>query len=273
MNSRVAALIAQHIKTPKHKNLKEKEIQRSGRQLSLEETASRAKERQQKVESFNHDLTRALCYSAIPLYKIESDFGKLMRKYVPEAKSMPQYRQFREKYLDEVFSSHIEQIKLRIKSEKISVILDESPHLLGRPTVNVLFSFFDERVKTKSVFLVDVCFPRQVNSVSISNTLTTSLTKFDKTYDDVIAIFSDSASYLEKMISELKQSINSKVFHIKDVAHLIHISVDKALNLNEFAAVKDLIIKIGAFFKQSFKELQSFTDLLEKHFTRDSSTY
>ncbi len=30
MNSRVA-LIAQHIKTPKHKNLKEKEIQRSGR--------------------------------------------------------------------------------------------------------------------------------------------------------------------------------------------------------------------------------------------------
>jgi hypothetical protein len=58
MNSRVAALIAQHIKTPKHKNLKEKEIKRSGRQLSLEETASRAKERQQKVESFNHDLAR-----------------------------------------------------------------------------------------------------------------------------------------------------------------------------------------------------------------------
>ncbi len=45
MNSRVAALIAQRIKTPKHKNLKEKEIQRSGRQLSLEETASRTKER------------------------------------------------------------------------------------------------------------------------------------------------------------------------------------------------------------------------------------
>jgi hypothetical protein len=79
-----------------------------------------------------------------------------MRKYVPEAKSMPQYRQFREKYLDQVFSSHIEEIKLRIKSEKIFVILD----LLGRPTINVLFSFFDERVKTKSVFLVDVCFPR-----------------------------------------------------------------------------------------------------------------
>ncbi len=58
-----------------------------------------------------------------------------MRKYVPEGKSMPKYRQFREKYLDEVFSSHIEEIKLRIKSEKISAILDESPDLLGRPTV------------------------------------------------------------------------------------------------------------------------------------------
>jgi hypothetical protein len=135
-----------------------------------------------------------------------------MQKYVPEAKSMPQYRQFREKYLDQVFSTHIEEIKLRIKSE-IFVILN----LLGRPTINVLFSFFDERVKTKSVFLVDVCFPRQVNSVSISNTLTTSLTKFDKTYDDVIAIASDSVSYLEKIISELKQLINIKVFHIKDL--------------------------------------------------------
>jgi hypothetical protein len=92
-----------------------------------------------------------LCYSAIPLYKIESDIGKPMRKYVPEAKSMPQYRQFREKYLDQVFSSHIEEIKLTIKSE-ISVILDESPDLLGRPTVNVLFSFFGERVKTKCFF-------------------------------------------------------------------------------------------------------------------------
>jgi hypothetical protein len=54
----------------------------------------------------------------------------------------------------------------------------------------------------QSVFLVDVCFSRQVNSVSISNTLTTSLTKFDKTYDDVITIASESASYLKKMISE-----------------------------------------------------------------------
>jgi hypothetical protein len=35
--------------------------------------------------------------------------------------------------------------------------------------------------------------------------------------------------------------------------------------LTKFAAVKDLVIKIGAFLKQSFKELQSFTDLLEKH--------
>jgi hypothetical protein len=35
--------------------------------------------------------------------------------------------------------------------------------------------------------------------------------------------------------------------------------------LTKFAALKDLVIKIGAFLKQSFKELQSFTDLLEKH--------
>jgi hypothetical protein len=76
-----------------------------------------------------------------------------MQKYVPEAKSMPQYRQFREKYLDQVFSTHIEEIKLRIKSE-IFVILN----LLGRPTINVLFSFFDERVKTKSVFWLMYAF-------------------------------------------------------------------------------------------------------------------
>ena len=52
MNSRVA-LIAQHIKTPKHKNLKEKEIQRSGRQLSLEETAVEQKKGSKKLKVLN----------------------------------------------------------------------------------------------------------------------------------------------------------------------------------------------------------------------------
>jgi hypothetical protein len=52
MNSRVA-LIAQHIKhinATKHKNLKEKQIQRNGHQLSLEEIAIQAKEMQQKLK-------------------------------------------------------------------------------------------------------------------------------------------------------------------------------------------------------------------------------
>ena len=53
MSSRVAALIAQHIKTPKHKNLKVKEMQRRGRQPSLEEIISRAKKRQQRMKVLN----------------------------------------------------------------------------------------------------------------------------------------------------------------------------------------------------------------------------
>ncbi len=63
-----------------------------------------------------------MCYSAIPLYKNELDFGKLMRKYVPEAKSMPQYRQFREKYLQGTWPRGPTRILMKLCKIKDNVL-------------------------------------------------------------------------------------------------------------------------------------------------------
>jgi hypothetical protein len=56
----------------------------------------------------------------------------------------------REKFLFEVFDSHVNKIKNKIQNQKISLIIDESPDFM-RPALNVLTSFFDFEKKENFV--------------------------------------------------------------------------------------------------------------------------
>jgi hypothetical protein len=51
---------------------------------------------EKKTEGFIHDCVRAACFDAIPLEKADKYIGKLVKKYVPSAKSLPQGHQIRE---------------------------------------------------------------------------------------------------------------------------------------------------------------------------------
>jgi hypothetical protein len=57
----------------------------------------------------------------------------------------------REKFLFEVFDSHVNKIKNKIQNQKISLIIDESPDFMRRPALNVLTSFFDFEKKENFV--------------------------------------------------------------------------------------------------------------------------
>ena len=46
-------------------------------------------------------------------------------------------------------------IKNIVSRRKISLIIDESPDILGRKTVNTLISFYNERKKEKTVLLIN----------------------------------------------------------------------------------------------------------------------
>ena len=149
--------------------------------------------------------------------------------------------------------------------KKFSLIVDESPDLMGRPTVNILAAYFDEKDQDKKVLLLDVSYVSKANSASIMNVISSTLSKYDRTFDDVLAIASDSAQYMVKLVGDIMQSINRKLYHIKDIAHLIHIAVDKATNIQEMQDLRNIIIKTGAMFQHSAKQLDEFYKVVQEN--------
>jgi hypothetical protein len=206
MNNRPSDLIRVHMNTDKHKRLKESQLKRqeSGKQLTLAETVCRSKEREKTAEGFIHDFVRAACFDAIPLLKADTYLGKLMKKYVPSAKSLPQAHQIRDKYLPEVYDSHINAIKSKIGNKKLSLIIDESPDMKGRPVLNILISFFDSEINYKRVLLIKTIIIVNTKSATILTTLLEVLEEFGLTFDNILAICSDSAEYMRKLVSDIK---------------------------------------------------------------------
>ena len=149
--------IQEHLASSRQKKLKEnfKKRKDSNKQLTLFETEVRQRQKEREAESATHDFVRALSYSAISLNHADGFVGKLFKKYCPAARCMPTRRQLEQKYLPEVYARHKDLIKQRISSQKLSIIVDESPEVLGRPAVNTLFCYHNEENNTKEVVLAD----------------------------------------------------------------------------------------------------------------------
>ena len=122
--------IQEHLASARHKKLKD-----SNKQLTIYETEVRQRQKEKEAESAYHDFVRALSYSAISLNHADGFIGKLFKKYCPAARW-----QLEQKYLPEVYAQHKDLIKQEIVDRKVSVIMDESPEVLGRPTVNTMKS-------------------------------------------------------------------------------------------------------------------------------------
>ena len=81
---------------------------------------------------------------------------------------MPGYQQLSNKYLKEVYDDHMTHLKELIIDQKICLIIDESPDVLGRPAVNTLISFYDKASRAKAVRLVETCLVKACNSATLA---------------------------------------------------------------------------------------------------------
>ena len=222
----------------------------SNKQLTIYETEVRQRQKEKEAESAYHDFVQALSYSAISLNHADGFIGKLFKKYCPAGRCMPARWQLEQKYLPEVYAQHKDLIKQEIADRKVSVIMDKSPEVLGRPAVNTLFCYHSRESNEKSIVLADTSILRAVNSASLSVLLSRVLAEFGKDFKDLMVISSDSAEYMAKLVRDLKMSCSNKLLHIKDVPHLIHVAVDFAIHSE---SVADVVIRFGAIFKHAAK--------------------
>ena len=111
--------------------------------------------------------------------------------------------------------------------------------------MNTLFCYHNEEKNTKEVVLVDTSILRAVNSTSLSVLLSKVLGEYG---NDVMAISSDSAEYLSKLVRDLKMSYNQKLLHIKDIPHLIHVA---SIQSEAMTDIRQVVIRFGAIFKHA----------------------
>ena len=94
--------------------------------------------------------------------------SQLFKEYCPAARTMPCARQLEGKYLPDVYSQHKTVMLEMMADTKVSIIMDESPDVIGRQAVNTLFCFYDRNKNSKYIVLVDTSILRAVNSTSLS---------------------------------------------------------------------------------------------------------
>ncbi|KAH7976693.1 hypothetical protein HPB52_018271 [Rhipicephalus sanguineus] len=105
---------------------------------------------------------------------------------------------------------------------EVSVIVDESPDITGVPTINTLLCYYSQKNVKKHVVLVDVDRVNASNSYTVASAVSKALLTVGKTWKDVVAVATDSAEYMRKMVREICQAEGIQILHVKDIAHLIH---------------------------------------------------
>ncbi|KAH7964997.1 hypothetical protein HPB49_002762 [Dermacentor silvarum] len=211
-------------KSPLHGN--------SPQQSSLEECITRARSKREDANDILHQFCRALCHAGIPLHQADGPLGNLFRSKCPAARTMPGSDQLYRKYLHGVSDKDLETISSLTKDEPISVTIDESPELRGRPAVVLLAKY------------------QLACQVSIGMLIQTALQKVGKTLGDVAVLCADSASYMQKRHKDLQLSNPEfKALHFKYPCHLLNNALEDGIRRSSFNVVHDFVVHFPAMLK------------------------
>ncbi|KAH7975838.1 hypothetical protein HPB52_006183 [Rhipicephalus sanguineus] len=217
--------IREHLMSSRHKKFKtaSKEAETAGTsQQTLFDMSCRQRAKETEADGVIHDFVRALAYSGISMHQADGPLGDFARKYCKAAKTMPTGQRLRLKYLKEAFDKDMEKIRGDMRDVKVSVIVDESPDITGVPTINTLLCYYSQKNEKKHVVLVDVDRVNASNSYTVASAVSKALLTVGKTWKDVVAVATDSAEYMRKMVREICQAEGIQILHVKDIAHLIH---------------------------------------------------
>ncbi|KAH8032298.1 hypothetical protein HPB51_024075 [Rhipicephalus microplus] len=217
--------IHEHLTPSRHKKFKtaskEAETAETSQQ-TLFDMSCRQRAKETEADGVIHDFVRALAYSGISMHQADGPLGDFARKYCKAAKTMPTGQRLRLKYLKEAFDKDMEKIRDYMRDVKVSVIVDESPDITGVPTINTLLCYYSQKNVKKHVVLVDVDRVNASNSYTVASAASKALLTVGKTWKDVVAVATDSAEYVRKMVREICQAEGIQILHVKDIAHLIH---------------------------------------------------
>ncbi|KAL4131839.1 hypothetical protein QTP88_009087 [Uroleucon formosanum] len=244
-------LVTQHIKTAKHEhafNQRKRREQSTSQSLLTENT--------NKKSDFNSDLTEALVFANIPLYKVNNlKFKNFLEKYT--SKKIPDESTLRKNYVDSIYQKTLTKIQAEVLNRKIWVSIDETTDIDGRYVANVIVGVLDCEVPGK-VMLVNCEHLEKTNSTTIAQL-------FDRTmnliwpqgveHNNVLLLVSDAAPYMVKAGSAI-QIFYPKILHVTCLAHALH-RVAEQIRI-DFPLVDKLISSVKKVFLKCPSRIQIF---------------
>jgi hypothetical protein len=244
--------IKEHLHSKRHQRIKSKCLEESSSQPTLEEVLLTSKKQKEEAMDVSHEFVRAVCYGGLPFSVLDGPIADLVKRFCPAARTMPGVDALAGPYLERVYSLHAEQIKTKIRDQPVTIIVDESPELMGRPCVNTLLSFYDVEKRDKVTLMVNCSFLTVCNAASIALYLSDVLKSYDVKWEKVIALASDSAAYMKALFADLKKAQNPSMIHITCPAHLINVAVSTSLQSTpSISDVHKVVIHMGSIFKHA----------------------
>ncbi|KAG0434608.1 hypothetical protein HPB47_018987 [Ixodes persulcatus] len=196
------------------------------------------------------------------IHQADGPLGSLFRDKCSAARTMPSRTQMYQKYVPEVYEHDLETIKEAVKNRPISLTIDETPELRGRPAVAVLVTFYDDDVPGHRTLTADLQVLQQCNAVSLGMLIQEVLKKTAKSLSDVSVLCSDSASYMQKLHRDMQQSHTEfRVLHFKDPCHILNNILEEELKMDCFKGARYFVVHFPALLKSSRELRRSFPSL------------
>jgi len=185
----------------------------------------------------------------IPLNKLSnSTFRVFLEKYT--GKNIPMEATLRKCYIDDIFNTTMDKMKMEIRQNKIWVSIDETCDVEGRFIANVIVGILKPDCPGR-MFLLHSEELDKANHSTICKLFEKAMGIIwpgDIQYNNVLLFLSDAAPYMVKAGTVLK-NIYKKMIHVTCCARGLHRIAEEIRG--QFGAVDELISNMKKIFRKA----------------------
>uniref|UniRef100_A0A8C4YJK5 ubiquitinyl hydrolase 1 n=1 Tax=Gopherus evgoodei TaxID=1825980 RepID=A0A8C4YJK5_9SAUR len=168
---------------------------------------------------------KTLAGANIPLSKTDHPLvGEFLDIRVQNGGAIPGRTQLTETYVPEVYLKEKENLKLKLKDKKITVIFVECCHDEARSILNVLFAPLQPDCcgHINSLLVVTV-FLDAVNHTTVSQAVVKAVSEFQIDYENVVVIDTDDANYMKMSFDSVFSTLFPNSVHRTCLAHIVNL--------------------------------------------------
>ncbi|XP_063222256.1 heat shock factor protein-like isoform X1 [Bacillus rossius redtenbacheri] len=150
------------------------------------------------------------------------DLSKTQSGDQPGSGDLPVANTLRETYLPKLNAEKKDEIKSFVQNKKIVLMCDATTDRAGRCIFIILIKVLSSGSQ-QNVFVGAVKELPSATGAECSRAILSTVVEFGINYEDVVGVVTDSARYMTKCVSSLKDIFSEKMVHIQCWAHKLNL--------------------------------------------------